>query len=116
MIASDNACTNELLRLIKENPDLPILPMVEGDVCGSDEYAYWMGCFGNSFVDEYLIDEWYGDECVVFKSNCDIETLIEGMAEVEFGNCTNESNWSRAERELDKLWKKAIICYINSTE
>lgn len=31
--------TKELLELIKENPDLPILPMVNYEVCG-DDFTY----------------------------------------------------------------------------
>ena len=30
----------ELLKLIKENPDLPVLPMVDGEICAGDDYGY----------------------------------------------------------------------------
>ena len=45
--------TKELLELIKENPDLPILPMVNYKVCGGD-FAYWTGCFSRPMVDEFV--------------------------------------------------------------
>lgn len=103
--------TKELLELIKENPDLPILPMVNYKVCGGD-FAYWTGCFSRPMVDEFVFDEWYGDGCVRFKSDGDDDTIIEGIAEHKFGDCTKEENWKKAEEYLKTLWKKAIICYI----
>ena len=72
--------TKELLELIKENPDLPILPMVNYEVCGGD-FAYWTGYFSRPVVDEFVFDEWYGDGCVRFKSDGDEDSIIEGIAE-----------------------------------
>lgn len=40
-----------LLNLIKENPDLPIVPIVESDVIASDDYSSWQGSFGQSEID-----------------------------------------------------------------
>ena len=34
--------TEELLKLIKENPDLPVVPMVNDEVVGDDSYRYWL--------------------------------------------------------------------------
>lgn len=36
----------ELLKLIKQHPDLPIVAMVESEVV-ADDYGYWMGEWGN---------------------------------------------------------------------
>ena len=107
-----NDNTKKLLELISENPDLPILPMVSGEVCGGDEYAYWVGSFSEVRIDEYLIDEWYGDGCVRFKSENDDATIIEGIAECKYGDCKNEENWRKAEAFFKTLWKKAIVVYI----
>ena len=38
--------SEELLKLVAENPDLPVVPMVDSEVCGGDEYGYWLGEFG----------------------------------------------------------------------
>ena len=46
----------ELLKLMKDNPDLPIVPMVNFEVVG-DEFSYWMGSWGRSEVGEYYIGE-----------------------------------------------------------
>lgn len=104
--------TKKLLQLIADNPDLPIIPMVDGKVCGGGDYSYWMGTFLGCRVDEYMVDEWYGDGCIRFKSDHDDDTIIEGIAEHKYGDCTNESNWRKAEKFLSSLWTKAIIVYI----
>lgn len=41
----------ELLRLMQENPQLPVLPMVEYDVVGDDDYSVdsmWLGAWGDA--------------------------------------------------------------------
>jgi len=47
--------TKELLDLIKANPDLPVIPMVDYEVVCDDCCTYWMGSWGNAKVDEYYI-------------------------------------------------------------
>lgn len=47
-----NDKTQVLLSLIKENPDLPVVPMVNYDVV-EDGYGRWMGSVGDCFVGEY---------------------------------------------------------------
>lgn len=76
---------NKLLELVKENPNLPIIPMVNYEIC---------------------------DGCVRFKSDAEEDTIAEGIAEYKYGDCTNVDNWKRAEDDLKTLWKKAIIVYI----
>ena len=41
-----------LLKLIKENPSLEILPMVDGEIC-EDNCGTWLGCWGEARIDEY---------------------------------------------------------------
>lgn len=106
-----NENANKLIELIKENPDLPIIPMVNYEVC-PEGFNYWMASFSTCRIDEYMIDEWYGDGCVRFKSDGDNELIIEGIAEYEYGDCSNVDNWKKAEEYLKTLWKKAIIVFI----
>lgn len=105
-----NEGINELLKLVKENPELPIMAMVSGEVCGGNEYAYWMGSIHRCCIDEYLIDEWYGDGCVRFKSDADEDTIIEGIAEQKYDG--TDEDYDRAEEEIKTLWKRAIIVYV----
>lgn len=45
--------TDKLIRLIKENPGLPVVPVVDGEIVGDDSYQYWLGHFGRSEVKGY---------------------------------------------------------------
>ena len=42
----------ELLRLMEEYPDLPVVPMVEGEVVSGDKYSYsyWMGNWSSAVL------------------------------------------------------------------
>ena len=47
------------LKLIKKNPTLPIVPMVDSEIVDED-YGYWLGAFGSAEVGEYaLYDDRY---------------------------------------------------------
>lgn len=54
--------TEKLLQLIKENPELPIVPMVDYEIVG-DGYGRWLGSFGYCDVGEYACfdDRFYND-------------------------------------------------------
>ena len=43
-----------LLKLIEENPNLPVIPMVNGEVVDDDRSARWLGLFGGSYVAECI--------------------------------------------------------------
>lgn len=44
---------DNLMKLIKDNPDLEILPMVGGGVYGGDEFDAWLGSWGQARI-EYI--------------------------------------------------------------
>lgn len=44
-------------RLIKENPELPIIPMVHYEVVADDDALYWAGSWGDAKVDECTFDD-----------------------------------------------------------
>ena len=102
----------EFLKIVSENPDLPIVAMVGQDVVGCDDYRYWLGSIGHCRIDEYAIDDYYGDGCVRFKDDADI--LIEGIAECKYDG--TDEDYKRAEEEVKTMWKKAIVLYIESWE
>lgn len=107
--------TQELLDLIRENPGLPVLPMVDCEVV-ADDYAYWMGSWGTSEVTEYYI----GREKVHFKSD-DAEDVLTDMKDCRYG-CTKDGRDiydDLTDEEWDELfnslpWKKAIVVYIGT--
>ena len=45
----------QLLELMQANPELPVIPCVDGDVVGGDEYYCWLGSWGESAVQEFII-------------------------------------------------------------
>lgn len=101
----------KLLELVKENPELPIVPMTYYEVCGGDS-GYWMGRIISVEIREYAINEWNEDEAVLFKDDFGAEDkLIEAIAEYKYDG-TNE-DYDKAEIEAKEMWTKAIIVRIN---
>ena len=43
---------DELFRLMQENPDLPVVLMVDSDIVVNDGCNLWMGSWGNSHIEE----------------------------------------------------------------
>ncbi len=98
-----------LLTLIAENPELPVVPMVDGEVCCGEEYGYYMGNFGHNEVGEYAV---FGER-VYF----DREELKE-----DYYNANDDTYSDMSEKEIEEsldkdtehMWTKAIIVYIAS--
>lgn len=94
----------ELLRLVQENPDLRIVPFVDTEVVGGDDYSSWVGSWGKASVDEILLDD--GRLCI--KSE-DLERLVNDLM------CTSEKILSKAEAEEivnNYIWGKVIVVRI----
>lgn len=104
---SDNLTT--LLTLVRENPDLPVVPMVEAEVVG-DDWGRWIGKIGDVRIDEYLLTKYQ----VLFKSMDDAWDVLERwqMDYPDFGEIPD------GEMEQNLLyeslpWVKAIIVNID---
>jgi len=96
-----------LLKLINENPELPIIPMVDSDVVQSEDYGYWQGSWGDAEIREFVGYQMYGDAgTIVYKD--DMEDLIEYILDHEGGD---EKQAEKTANALD--WVKAIIVSIN---
>lgn len=111
--------TERLLRLAKENPDLPIVPMVYSEVCNDDGYAYWLGSFGRAVVDEYVCVQIskYDDSRFYTKEDQDEieEKFIEKILDEQ--DLTEEEAGKMAREQVEALpWKKAIIVYVELPE
>ncbi len=104
----------KLLRLIKENPELPVVPFVDAYVTGDDS-GYWLGSWGAVAVDEYLVSP-YDDMPILCKSlDAVFDTLDRYLSYEEFEKLPD------SEMECRKIyeslpWKKAIIVYITLPE
>lgn len=99
-----------LLRLMKENPDLPVLPMVDGEIAG-DDCGYWLGKWGAASVDEYLLPANENDY-IRFKSDDDVFDALEHQLSGKdfFMLPVAEEECRPVYNALP--WKKAIIVYI----
>ena len=103
----------ELFKLMQENPDLPIVPMVDADIV-ADDCGYWIGAWGRASVDEYLFAE--RSEKMLFKSDDDVFGALESYMSYEEFEALPESE-SECRHYYNKLpWIKAIIVYINLPE
>ena len=102
---------DELFRLMRENPDLPVVPMVDAEICG-DDCGYWLGNWGSVSVDEYLICE--RADYMAFKSWDDVFDVLEKyLTDDEFERLPESEDECR--KVYNALpWTKAIIVYINA--
>lgn len=100
----------ELLELIEENPDLPIVPMVDGEIVGDDSCARWMGSWGGCHIGEYLM----GEDHMHYRDNED-NGEIEAVLSEEYGYDAfagmDDETAKRAYMEMP--WIRAIIVAID---
>lgn len=70
----------KLINLMEENPNLPVLPMVDYEIVGED-WGRWMGSFGDSYVGEYaLYDYRYFEDRDDFK-DCYYDNNVDELCE-----------------------------------
>lgn len=99
-----------LLKLMQENPELPVVPMVDSEIVCDDGYARWLGAWGSSYIGEYLITK----EQVRFREDDDMYeiemTLEEQIGSDAFGGMSDDE----AKKAYAALpWVKAIILNID---
>jgi len=104
-----NKNIKELLRLVQENPDLPIVPMVDAEIV-CDDCGYWMGSWGHAEIDEYYINDQ-----VYFKSD-DFDELVEDWADTNYDEFPGKSGYEIEQIAKEYVgnykWVKAIVVYI----
>ena len=67
---------DKLFHLMRENPDLPVVPMVDSEVVADDGYSDWMGYWGNAELSAYVLT----DDRVLFRG-CDDEEVLDAFDE-----------------------------------
>lgn len=99
----------EFLKLMKENPDLPIFPMVDYEVVCED-YCRCLGAWGSSYIGECYI----GRERVYFREDDD-PSEVERVLSEEYGydNYMDMDDEQQAKAYADMPWVKAIIVNID---
>ena len=104
-----NQNVHDLLNLIAQNPDLPIIPTVASEgIIGDDRCTSWLASWGAARVDHILL----ADERYYIKSEDDREEILEEfMGSDAFAALPEDENMDAL---LDALpWKKAILVKIN---
>jgi len=102
----------ELFKLMRENPDLPIVPMVDSEIVADDGYCRWRGAWGGSYIGEYLT----GEECIYFREDDDpyeVDKVLTEMCD-DYDENTSDEEAAKAYAELP--WIKAIIVNIDLPE
>lgn len=116
----------DLIKLIQENPNLPVISMVEQEAV-SDDYGYTAASFGRAYIEEYTIfDEKYYDDRESFKEDYydyHDEELCEKFnynPRLSIENEENNRNGCLLDEYLDgiadRYFKKAIVVYIHPYE
>ena len=106
-----NKNIKDLLKLINEHPDLPVIPMVGQDIV-ADCTGEWVANFGKAEVKKMCI---YGEKVVFREEKNAIKTVealeLEGLTEGR----TREEGIERLNGYLDELdWLEAIIVHIET--
>lgn len=105
--------TDELRKLILENPDLPIVVLAGEEANGGDHC--WMFCGNISFhIDEILDCDFYDYDDTVFCDRDRFEEYIEDLLYDDYCDKSDEE-YEKAIKdkvaELEPYWKKVIAIY-----
>lgn len=118
--ANHDTKSAEFLRLVKQNPNLPIVAMVDSEIVADDGYSWWLGSFKSASVDEYVSVEMYGDNVFYTRDQQDeIEEHFYNRIcdEWEGEELSDEEVKQKAHEWAESLsWKKAIIVWISLPE
>lgn len=97
----------ELFKLMQENPELPVVAMVDSEIVQDDGYSRWMGAWGSSSIEEYFI----GEERIHFREEDDFdeveETLTDGQ--VCYDDFEAMSNIRKEQRQQEAAERLAVI-------
>lgn len=124
----------KLVELVKEYPDLPIIALVHGEVCGDDS-GYWLGHCGSASVElvgcigeryytdfEEFMEVYYDrhDEelCEKFNYNprcCTVAVERGEYTQEQFAeNCLAEEQLDKYLKEVaNKYMRRAIVMYVD---
>lgn len=106
-----NENTKKLLELVKENPDLPIVPMVESEVVCDDGYCRWLGSVGSVGVGEYAL---FGER--FYEERDDLKDAYYCNNTEIFENMSEEEVKLKLEELTKDMWTKAIIINIDTPD
>lgn len=109
--------TDELRKLIQENPELPIV-VLAGESANSGEWCWTYCCEVNCQLDEILDVETPYDSEKVFTDKTDfLEAIEEVLYYKHVDDMTPEEIEAAAKREADMYsgcWRKVIAVYVDN--
>ena len=95
--------TNELLRLVAENPELPIVAMVDTECVAGDYCDWWSAKIGKPTIDEY-----YAPDDRMYLKSLDLEDMVDEFID---SNYDEEPYKSMTEKELEQEAKRVVNGY-----
>ena len=108
--------SDELKKLIAENPNLPIV-VLAGEECNSGDYA-WMFCSSIRFrIVEILDCEYYDYDDTVFVDRDRLEDVVSERIwdeHEEWDEATLTAALGEKLAELEPYWTRAIAIYANN--
>lgn len=102
---------NELLKLVGQRPDLPVVAAVNYDVVLDDSYVYWMGHINGAMIDKVCTDK---DGATVFYEDHDIEDALASVLSDDEYELLPDDGEGR-EKAFEALpWKEVIVAFVES--
>lgn len=107
----------KLIKLMSENPGLPVMCKVDSEIVADDGYAWWLGTFSEKNdpqIDEYNTNS---DNVLILKSDEDYESWFEDFFDVDDYKDVPDDEWDEfAKKKVDEVagWKKAIFVSITT--
>lgn len=106
-----------LLNLMKEHPDLKVVPLIDSEILSDSEDCYptfWLGSWGDASVDEVF----NGDQRYFLKSDGiddeELEHYILKNSDADISTMTTEQYNRYIHEEIERLpWEKVIVVQIN---
>lgn len=104
---------NELLKLCAENPDLPVICAVDGEIVCDDSYGWWLGSIGcGAHVDSALTTS---DGSIIFRSNDDDNYHYETFFDED--EIDPDATDDEVKEKVDGLpWMRCIVVDIGTPE
>lgn len=114
-------CAEKLLDLVKENPTLPLVAMVDGEVCFGEEDGYWPGAVVVAQIEELWQDDYTGRTWTHRDAEIDPIDFIDNIEQTEEVTKIRELSPADEESEAQKFigklpWTKYIVIYIDTFE
>ena len=128
---------SNLLELVAANPELPIVPLVNGEICW-DDGSYWMGAFSAASIElvGLIDDHWYDDvdsfkevyydkyaeelcEKFNYDPRCCVASIQRGAHTEEqlTANCLAEAELEKYLDEMAaKYMRRCIVVYVDAPD